>query len=133
MPNRVQWDPRFSVGNEIIDNQHMAILAQINVLADCLDDNSEAAEQQFQKVFDALKALAREHFTTEETLLASKDYPQLDEHKNEQEEFAYLEAEIVTTENFDKNELQTFLSLWWIGHIAGGARNLRPWLGQPTA
>lgn len=128
MPNRVQWDPRFSVGNEIIDNQHIAILAQINVLADCLDDGSEAAEQQFLKVFDALKTLAREHFATEETLLASKNYPQLDEHKNEQEEFEYLEAEIITTENFDKNELQTFLSLWWIGHIAGCARNLRSWL-----
>lgn len=133
MPNRVQWDPRFSVGNQIIDSQHMVILAQINELADCLDAGSEAAEQQFLKVFDALKTLAREHFATEEALLASKYYPQLDEHKNEQEEFAYLEAEIITAENFDKNELQTFLSLWWSGHIAGCAKNLRSWLEQPTA
>jgi len=128
MPKRVHWDPRFSVGNEVIDHQHMAILAQINALADCLDDGSEAAEQQFLKVFDALKATAREHFATEEALLASKGYPQLDEHKHEQEEFEFLAAEIITTENFDKNELQTFLGLWWSGHIAACAKNLRPWL-----
>lgn len=133
MTNRVQWDPRFSVGNEVIDNQHRIILAQISVLADCLDRGSDDGESEFMKVFDELKLLAREHFATEEALLARNACPQLDAHRNEQEEFAYLSAEIITTENFDKEELQTFLSLWWSGHVASTARKLRPWLEQQTA
>jgi hemerythrin len=35
MPNHVQWDPLYSVGNEVLDNQHKAILAQCNALGDC--------------------------------------------------------------------------------------------------
>ena len=133
MSNRVQWDPRFSVGNEIIDGQHRTILAHCHALADCLADTSEEGNRQFRKVFDELKSLAREHFATEAALLARNAYPLLDEHRSEQEEFDYLEAEIITTENFDKDELQTFLSLWWSGHIASCAKNLRTFLEQQPA
>jgi hemerythrin-like metal-binding protein len=130
MSNRVQWDPRYSVGNEVIDDQHRAILARCNALADCLADASEECDRQFQKIFDELKALAREHFATEEALLLRNAYPLIEEHRHEQEEFDYLESEIITTENFDKHELQSFLSLWWSGHIAGCAKNLRSCLEQ---
>jgi hypothetical protein len=42
---------------------------------------------------------------------------ELDDYRSEREEFDYLAAEIITTENFDREELQTFLALWWAGHI----------------
>ena len=41
------------------------------------------------------------------------------EHEHEGEEFDYLAPEIIRTENFDMDELQTFLALWCTGHIAG--------------
>jgi len=133
MPNRVHWDPRFSVGHEVIDAQHQAILAHIDALADCLDAGNAEASERFLTVFEAFKARAREHFEAEAALLARNGCPTLDAHDDEQQEYGYLEAEIITTVNFDPDELQTFLSLWWIGHIAGNARNLRPWLEQRAA
>ncbi len=120
MSNRVQWEPRHSVGNEILDDQHRNLLAQCNALADCLDASPEG-DRKFRQVFDELLVLAREHFGAEEALLASHGYPELDEHRNERDEFDYLAAEVATTENFDKDELQTFLALWWTGHILGSA------------
>lgn len=123
MPNRVQWDPRFVVGNEAIDAQHKHFIAQCNALADCLDEAGEAGERKFDQVFAALMASAREHFSAEEALLAAGGYPDLDDHRSEQEEYAFLADEIVTTENFDRDELQTFLALWWAGHIVGAAKN----------
>ncbi len=122
MANRVQWEPRLGVGNETLDTQHQAILARCNALADCLD---AANEPRFDEVFKELTALAREHFAAEETLLTQCGYPELDDYRSEREEFDYLSAEIITTENFDRNELQTFLALWWAGHILGAARNHR--------
>ncbi len=71
MPNRVQWDPRHSVGNQTLDDQHQALLAQCNVLADCLADTGEDGDRKFRKVFDEIMTLAREHFATEEALLVS--------------------------------------------------------------
>lgn len=130
MPNRVPWRPDYDMGHEALDAQHRNILAHCNALADCLDDESEEGDRKFRQTFDALMALAREHFVTEEALLAQSAYPELDDLSSEQEEYEYLAAEIVTTENFDKNELQTFLSLWWVGHIVGSGKKQRAFLGS---
>lgn len=128
MPNRVEWDPCHNVENETIDNQHREILAQCNALADCLADDCEEANQGFHKTFNDLMASAREHFATEEALLAKHGYPDLEDLRNERDEFDYLAAEIVTTENFDKIELQRFLALWWVGHIVGSSDRHRAFL-----
>jgi hemerythrin len=122
---RVQWEPRHGVGNEILDAQHQAILARCNALADCLGKKSD---QRFDEVFRELMALARDHFASEEALLAQCRYPELEDYQSEREEFDYLSAEIITTENFDRNELQTFLALWWTGHILGAAGKHRLFL-----
>jgi hemerythrin len=130
MPNRLKWEPHYSVGNETLDDQHRNLLAQCNALADCLADTGPEADRKFREIFDELMVLAREHFGAEEALLASHGYPELDEHRNERDEFDYLAAEVITTENFDKDELQAFLALWWTGHILGSVKKHRAFLGR---
>ena len=125
MPNRMQWDPSYSVGDQALDDQHRNILARCDALADCVADTGAEGDREFQHIFDELMALAREHFATEEAHLAARGHPLLDELKHEGEEYEYLAAEIVTTENFDRLELQRFLSLWWIGHIVEAANRHR--------
>lgn len=127
---RVQWEPRHSVGNATLDDQHRAILARCNALADCLDD---AGDRKFDEIFNEMMTLAREHFAAEEALLARCGCPDLADHQSECEEFDYLAAEIITTQNFDKHELQSFLALWWAGHIMGSAKKHRAFLEQPPA
>lgn len=129
MPNRLQWEPRLGVGNETLDAQHQAILARCNALADCLD---AANDPRFDETFRELMALARAHFDAEEALLAQHGYAELDDYRSEREEFDYLSAEIITTENFDRSELQTFLALWWAGHIRGGVSLHRACLARPA-
>lgn len=133
MPNRVQWNPRHCVGNATLDAQHQNLLARCNALADCIAGTGPDSGSAFGKVFAELMALSREHFAAEEALLARGGYPELEELRHEREEFDYLAAEIVTAENFDKDELQTFLALWWTGHILGSARKQRAFLEQQPA
>lgn len=130
MANRVQWEPHLGVGNAALDEQHRVILARCDALADCLD---AADDWRFDEAFEGLMRLAREHFVAEEAILAQAGYPELEGYRNECEEYAYLADEIVTTENFDRHELQTFLALWWTGHILGAARDHRPFLERPPA
>lgn len=130
MASLLEWEPRHGVGNETLDAQHRSLLALCKALADCLDD---ANEQRFDETFGELMALAREHFAAEEALLAEHGYPGLEDFRNEREEFGYLADEIATTENFDRSELQTFLALWWSGHILGSVKKQRPFLGQQSA
>lgn len=128
MPNRVQWEPRYGVGNEALDDQHRNLLAQCNALADCLADTGAEGDRKFRQTFDELMARARAHFASEEALLAASGYPMLEELQDERDEFEYLAAEIITTDNFDKIELQRFLALWWVGHIVGAGGKHRPFL-----
>ena len=122
MPTHVQWEPDFSVGHELIDTQHRNLLTQCNLLADhCLGEASEDSDRRFDQSFDRFKALAREHFEAEESVLSSGGFPDLEDHRIECDEFEYLVGEVATTENFDRPELQRFLALWWVGHIRGSA------------
>ena len=127
MPNRVDWNPHHSVGDATLDAQHQELLARCTALGDCLapPDTDPAADRRFDQAFAELMALARAHFAAEESLLAANGYTELDALRNEVEEFDFLADEIVTTENFDREELQSFLCLWWAGHVAGTASEHR--------
>lgn len=125
MPNRVPWKADYCCGNDLLDAQHQNMLNQCNHLADCMTDPSAEGELAFDTAFKQLMAQAAEHFATEEALLTEYHYPQLEEHHNERDEFDYLSHNIVTAENFERVELQRFLSLWWIGHIVGSGKKYR--------
>lgn len=127
LPLHTAWDAAYDTGHAPIDAQHRALLAQCNRLAD-LCGGDEAADAEFDQCVDRLKAMAREHFAAETSLLAGSTA--LDEHLDECEEFEYLASEVATPGHFDRLELQRFLALWCVGHIAGWALRLRePLLG----
>jgi hemerythrin-like metal-binding protein len=134
VPNRVPWDPDFSVGHDVIDAEHQSLLDQCNLLADhCVAADGEESARRFDQVLERLKAIAREHFATEALVLASGDVAALEDHRIECDEFEYLVGEVATTEKFDRSEVQRFLGLWCVGHITGSARELRALLAGGNA
>lgn len=134
MPNRVPWDPDLQVGHAAIDAQHRGLLDQCNLLADlCTAAPGELAPQAFDAAFAQLKALVQAHLDTESVLLASADPTAADDLQDERDEFDYLAGEVATTDHFDRFELQRFVSVWCLGHVAGSARQLRALLAGTTA
>lgn len=131
MPTRVQWGPQFAVGHTTLDEQHRQLLAQCDVLADLcsVDGGNDSADPEFRQAFERTMTMAREHFAAEEALLVARAYPEIEDYRCEIEEYEYLAAEIATTENFDKIELQRFLALWWVGHILGAVKEQSPCFG----
>jgi hemerythrin-like metal-binding protein len=120
MPNRVRWEPAFGVGHAAVDAQHQRLFDQCNVLAEhCA--GSTADGPAFDQAFEHFKALVREHRDTEAALLARGGYPDPEGHRDEFDEFEFVAAEVATTANFDRVELQRFLSNWCVGHVAGAA------------
>ena len=132
MAKRTQWIPHFSTGNSTLDEQHQRLLVQCNALADCLGASGEGDGSSCPGILERLMASVREHFATEQELLARHGYPMLDEHEHEGEEFEFLASEILSTENFDMDELQTFLALWCTGHIVGTSERQRPYLERQS-
>ncbi len=124
-PNRVPWTPDFLVGDAIIDDHHRQALERCNRLADYCAAGAEN-DQAFEQEFVALMRFAREHFAAEAAALESAGHVDLEEFRQECADFEYVSDDIATMENFDKTELQRYLSLWWMGHIIESARRLQP-------
>ena len=125
-PIRVAWEPDFEVGQVLLDAQHRALLAQCDLLADLAGCGADP--QRFDEAFARLRTLAREHFETEAGVLAAAGDPDHGDCRLEGEEFDDLADDIVTTEHFDRIELQRFLALWWIGHLRGTVAHQRAWV-----
>lgn len=129
MPQRVPWEAAFACGHALVDDQHQALLAQCDRLADlCQPEAGDAQDAQFDDAFVHLQHLARQHFESEAALLASLGSPELENHRFECDEFEYLVSEIVSTAHFDRVELQRFLTQWCLGHVLDSARRV---LGGP--
>lgn len=128
-PSRIPWDTAWELGQVDLDHQHHDLLAQCNRLADlCADAGTQIDSAGFDAAFEHLKALVRQHRQTEAAWLSDLGTAALDGHHDEFDEFEYLVEEIVTTVNFERLELQRFLSLWCLGHVAGTTPRMREWL-----
>lgn len=120
MTEKLIWEPRFSVGNRRLDQQHQELLTLCARAVDCLADESPAGREQLGLVLDQLCGRAHEHFTTEESLLDQHNYPGLAEHRAEHHQMrVQLLAFLSDVMNgiIDPPGLQQFLSEWWSTHI----------------
>jgi hemerythrin-like metal-binding protein len=118
-PDPIEWDDSYSVGVKALDIQHQRIVRLINVLIE-----AGAAEVNSELVSDTLTEMtqyAEDHFRIEEGLLASHDYPQLDEHREEHLEFRQRIAELALETMEGRPtvalELLAFLRELWHGHV----------------
>ena len=135
MPHHTPWKSEYRVGHASIDAQHEALLAQCERLGACCRVADEAERDRlFDEAFARLEALAHQHFEAECAMLAERGWADLEAHRADCEEVDFLVDEVATTENFDRLELQRFIALWCIGHVAGTAAPLRAFLAvQPGA
>lgn len=119
------WEPGYATGESTLDAQHAALLAQCNALAGRCAGADAAEAAAFDAAFERLEALAREHVAAEAERLAAAGDADAAELRDECDEFEYLAAEIATTENFDRLELQRFVALWCLGHVRDSAERYR--------
>lgn len=121
-PMRVAWDPAFETGHARLDAQHRGLLALCDELADlCMGGH----ERDFDDRLPVLQALAAEHFAAELDWLHHVGDEALDDHRAGCGEFGFLMQDIATTAHFNRLELQRFLALWWLGHVAEPAARFR--------
>lgn len=111
------WSDRYKVGNAEIDRQHERMFALVNTLPDELD------RAVIKTNLMALAQHAREHFDTEEQMMARIGYPNLREHQKLHAELSkkLLDLDTGDYKSFGSDEsVSAFKQLildWMIGHI----------------
>ncbi len=85
------WDPLYSIGVEVIDQQHERLFAICNRLYDAW--RRHAGKTVLGAILDELIDYTHYHFTEEEGLMQQIGYPDLPQHRQAHEELVHLVRE----------------------------------------
>lgn len=131
-----EWQPMFSVGHPLLDEQHRRLLALAQRASACLADSSGESAGEFHLILNDLMEYARQHFRSEEQLLREFGYAglaaQLAEHQ------VYLDRLVgfmtaAMDGIIDKQGLQQYLVEWWMRHILVSDMQFRTIFGTAPA
>jgi hemerythrin-like metal-binding protein len=117
----VEWEPKYSVGVELIDGQHQKLFRLVNNLhRACVND--DAIKENFSDALHTAVDYVVKHFGAEEKFLAALGYPELEAHRKMHVEFSktVLESAKSVSEGktlFAAFEFVRFLKDWILGHI----------------
>ncbi len=115
----VKWKDEYSLGNELVDEQHKSLFAMLNDLAEAGPGDKESAAYT---CLSRMLKYAQEHFRDEEKLMRDNGYPSLSDHIKEHERFVsqvrdYTEAVYNTYVPFQ--DMLEYLNNWLVEHILG--------------
>lgn len=126
----IAWDSKYLTGNAEVDRQHQDLFAMVNALHDAI--TMAQGKELIIPTIDKLAAYVAKHFKTEESLMKSKNYPHLSEHKFAHDDLARKAAELIDGYRSGKLvlsfTLSRFLGDWLKVHILEEDMKLMTWL-----
>ena len=125
-----KWKDSFNIGNTTVDQQHRSFMEIINEVYNSVFGSSTDGVRK--DLVDSLKSYAAMHFRTEEDLMESVDYEDLERHREQHRYFeslvSELEAHHVTGEAEALKKTLPFLRDWLLGHILEQDKKLASYL-----
>lgn len=132
--SKIEWDDCFSVGVSLIDEQHKMLIQKLSDLSSAFRMGLE--QNKIIKTLDFMIDYTDFHFSTEEKVMKEKNYPGLEEQKQQHEEFKATLNNILedykeegTTPTI-ATSINVFLLNWLIKHIMGTDSKLGKFLTE---
>ena len=114
-----EWDDKFSVQIESIDNQHRELVQQINNLHDAMMEGR--GQKEVEPIIKKLISYTDFHFKHEEELFDKFNYEGKQEHKaihkNLIDQVVDLQAKVKAGEVPLSSDLMEFLKEWLMTHM----------------
>jgi hemerythrin len=132
MPNvaLIEWNNRLRLNLATIDQQHCELVGMINDLDRAMGEGRDRAVIGW--ILSSLEAYSHYHFGLEEDLLATHQYPHLDDHRSEHQTFVRDLSEFRAAHEQGRVDVSVgvmaFLCHWLRDHISGIDRNYAPFL-----
>lgn len=128
---QIEWTEEFSVGNASIDQEHEALIAQINQIYEQL---SQAIDTEtIESMLEELQADISTHFAVEELLMHEAGFAELEAHREDHEHLLDQIHDMIFdfAEDPDKGRelLVNRLSDWFSNHFKGFDARLHDQLG----
>jgi hemerythrin len=120
---KIQWHEGLSVGDFLIDCQHKQLLEKLNDISSSIE-KGEGIET-VNRTLDFMIDYTNFHFNTEEERMIKENYPRLEYHKGQHQEFVttlkHLSDDFLeegATEDLAES-VNMFLFNWLVKHIQG--------------
>ncbi|HIJ24016.1 MAG: response regulator [Gammaproteobacteria bacterium] len=116
----IEWDERYSVGNQLLDEQHQQIVGGINQLVTyCYGKKTQASHTRALRLLSKIEQVVSTHIKDEEALLRSVKYPELEAHI---ESHRHYMDQLSRLFQQDRNvhsivEITRLMIVWWKHHI----------------
>ena len=115
----ISWSDDFSVGYEIVDNQHKKLCNMVNELYNSFVEGD--TDTKIDKILGEMISYTDYHFKTEEEMFEKHDYSDTAVHKKQHKDFV---DQVTTFHNDFKAgseavtyEVMDFLKEWLLNHI----------------
>lgn len=113
-----EWDKGYRLGIADVDAEHLILFSLINQLE--ININGEKADECVQDVLGALLSYVSLHFTREQELMKSINYPKLKEHTEQHDKFTAALKDM--RENGSSGleaaiKIRSFVLTWLVNHI----------------
>lgn len=122
-----QWDDKYSLHVEKIDNQHKELF-RLSAVIESLDEKT--TKEKIKKLLNSLFIYMREHFSDEEAYMKSIGYPLLKKHHELHheiiEEFTNLIKENHSLKSL-KDEMKKATKKWLVDHIMENDLKIEKW------
>ena len=126
MHEQITWSPAYSVGIQVIDEQHQHLIEIINHLSDKVE--STIGEIPVTEFFSEVVNYGDYHFQTEERYFSRYDYPERVDHLLAHKSYKDALTTLLVSEGDSRTKaekLLEFLHTWWVEHITGIDQTLR--------
>ncbi len=128
----ISWNDTLSIGVEVVDGQHKKMIEMVNELHAAMKAREGYAVLNL--IFMGLADYTKTHFSTEEDIMLSHEYPEYAAHKKEHEDLIAQVAEL--RKRADRKELNItidllhFLRDWVKNHIMNTDKKLGNFLNS---
>jgi hemerythrin len=116
------WSDTYSVGIQLIDDQHKGLIDITNNLFNHVTGNEEEERAFFDGVVQQALDYVKNHFVTEEKCMLATKFPGYSEHKRTHDEFTLTVIKSVNESRNGKSppleKFAEFLKEWILSHIA---------------
>ena len=114
----ISWSDKFSIGVEMIDEQHKNLFRLVNDLNSNITGGS--SKQALSSALDALIDYTKYHFKEEEDYMFNVEYPRLEQHKIAHDNLTQQVLDFEQALSEGKGDVSKFLEFlydWLTKHI----------------
>ncbi len=117
---KCEWNPSYSVGNDLMDQQHQKLIALCRRAGDCAKMTDAKSVQDFHEILHEVAEYSRYHFAAEEALLRKHSYSELPNQVQTHERLIDELTEFLmlpTVGQSQREGFAAFLQNWVKSHI----------------